>query len=70
LIVVEEAPHAGGWGANIAALAADKGVYWLDAPVKRVNMGNALVAYSPPLEDEVVPNVNRIAQAVRDLMAE
>jgi acetoin:2,6-dichlorophenolindophenol oxidoreductase subunit beta len=70
LMVVEEAPHSGGWGANIAALAADKGIYWLDAPVKRVNMGLALVAYSPPLEDEVVPNVKRIAQSVRDLMNE
>ncbi len=70
LLIVEEAPHAGGWGATIAALAADRGIYLLDAPVKRVNMGGALVAYSPPLEDEVVPNAKRIAQAVRDLVAE
>jgi pyruvate dehydrogenase E1 component beta subunit len=70
LIVVEEAPHAGGWGGDIVSLAADKGIYWLDAPVRRVNMGGALVAYSPPLEDEVVPNVKRIAQAIRDLMQE
>jgi acetoin:2,6-dichlorophenolindophenol oxidoreductase subunit beta len=70
LIVVEEAPHSGGWGATIAALVADKGIYWLDAPIKRVNMGNALVAYSPPLEDEVVPNVQRIAQSIRDLVKE
>jgi len=70
LIVVEEAPHAGGWGGDIVSMAADKGIYWLDAPVKRVNMGGALVAYSPPLEDEVVPNVKRISQAIRDLMSE
>jgi pyruvate dehydrogenase E1 component beta subunit len=70
LLIVEEAPHAGGWGATIAALAADRGIYLLDAPVKRVNMGGALVAYSPPLEDEVVPNAKRIAQAVRELVAE
>jgi acetoin:2,6-dichlorophenolindophenol oxidoreductase subunit beta len=70
LMVVEEAPQAGGWGGDIVSMAADKGIYWLDAPVKRVNMGGALVAYSPPLEDEVVPNAKRIAQAVRDLMKE
>lgn len=70
LLIVEEAPHSGGWGATIAALAADQGIYLLDAPVRRVNMGGALVAYSPPLEDEVVPNAKRIAQAVRELMAE
>jgi pyruvate dehydrogenase E1 component beta subunit len=69
LVVVEEAPHGAGWGGDIVSLAADKGLYWLEAPVKRVNMGGALVPYSPPLEDASVPNVQRIAQAVRDVMA-
>jgi pyruvate dehydrogenase E1 component beta subunit len=68
LVIVEEAPHAGGWGASIAALAADQGIYWLDAPVKRVNMGGALIAYSPPLEDAVVPSAARIAAAIREVM--
>jgi pyruvate/2-oxoglutarate/acetoin dehydrogenase E1 component len=45
-------------------------VYWLAAPVRRVNMGAALIAYSPPLEDEVLPNVGRITQAVRAVLAE
>jgi pyruvate dehydrogenase E1 component beta subunit len=70
LLVVEEAPHAGGWGGDIVSLVADKGIYWLEAPVRRVNMGGALVAYSSVLEDEVVPKPARIAQAVRDLLAE
>jgi acetoin:2,6-dichlorophenolindophenol oxidoreductase subunit beta len=70
LVVVEEAPHQAGWGGDIASLAVDEGVYWLAAPVKRVNMGGALIAYSPPLEDEVVPNVSRIVRAVQDVMAE
>ncbi|MBP8109588.1 MAG: alpha-ketoacid dehydrogenase subunit beta [Caldilineaceae bacterium] len=69
LVIVEEAPHSAGWGGDIASLAADEGLYWLDAPVKRVNMGEALIAYSPPLEDAALPNVKRIAQAVRAVMA-
>jgi pyruvate dehydrogenase E1 component beta subunit len=68
LVVVEEAPHSAGWGGDIVSLAADKGIYWLEAPVKRVNMGAALIAYSPPLEDEVVPNVKRICAAAREVM--
>jgi len=68
LVVVEEAPHSAGWGGDIVSLAANEGIYWLDAPVVRVNMGGALVSYSPPLEDEVVPNVTRIAQAVRHVV--
>ncbi len=69
LVVVEEAPHQGGWGGDIVSLAADEGIYWLAAPVKRVNMGAALIAYSPPLEDEVLPNVGRITRAIRAVLA-
>ena len=68
LVVVEEAPHSAGWGGDIVSLAADEGIYWLEAPVKRVNMGEGLIPYSPPLEDEVLPNVARIAQAIREVM--
>ncbi len=67
LVVVEEAPHSAGWGGDIVSLAASKGIYWLDAPVVRVNMGGTLIPYSPPLEDEVIPSVKRITQAIRDV---
>jgi pyruvate dehydrogenase E1 component beta subunit len=66
LVVVEEAPDAGGWGATIAALAAREGIYYLEAPVNRVNLGGALIAYSPPLEDHALPNVDRIAEGIRE----
>ena len=69
LVVVEEAPHSAGWGGDIVSLAADEGIYWLEAPVKHVNMGEALIAYSPPLEDGALPNVAHIKQAIRDVMA-
>jgi acetoin:2,6-dichlorophenolindophenol oxidoreductase subunit beta len=65
LVIVEESVHSAGWGGDIVSLIADEGIYLLDAPVKRVNMGAALVAYSPPLEDHVVPNPTRIAEVVR-----
>ncbi|GAB4520614.1 MAG: alpha-ketoacid dehydrogenase subunit beta [Anaerolineae bacterium] len=68
LIVVEEAPHSAGWGGDIVSLAANEGIYWLEAPVIRVNMGHALVPYSPPLEDAVLPNVERIMQAAHRVM--
>lgn len=68
IVTVEEAPHSAGWGGDIASLAATEGAYWLAAPVKRVNMGGALVAYSPPLEDEVLPNVSRIVREVKAVM--
>lgn len=68
LVVVEESPHSAGWGGDIVSLAADEGIYWLEAPVKRVNMGQVLIPSSAPLEDAALPNVERITQAVREVM--
>lgn len=68
LVVVEESPHSAGWGGDIVSLAADEGIYWLDAPVKRVNMGQVLVPSSAPLEDASMPNVERITAAVREVL--
>ncbi len=70
LLIVEEAPRLGGWGASVAALVADEGLFHLDAPIKRVNMENALIAYSPVLEDEIIPNVARIEKAIRQLLSD
>jgi pyruvate/2-oxoglutarate/acetoin dehydrogenase E1 component len=69
LVVVEESPHSAGWGGDLVSLAADKGIYWLDAPVKRVNIGGSLIPYSPPLEEAAIPSVERIATAVREVVA-
>jgi pyruvate/2-oxoglutarate/acetoin dehydrogenase E1 component len=70
LVIVEESVHSAGWGGDIVSLVADEGVYFLNAPIKRVNMGAALVAYSPPLEDHVVPNPLRIADSVRVVISQ
>lgn len=69
LVVVEEAPHASGWGGDIVSLAADQGIFYLDAPVKRVNMGNVMFAYSEPLEKLAIPSPERIKAAVREVLA-
>jgi pyruvate/2-oxoglutarate/acetoin dehydrogenase E1 component len=70
LVVVEEAPHASSWGGDLASLAADEAIYWLDSPVKRVNMGGAMFAYSEPLETLAIPSVARIADTIRNLVKE
>jgi pyruvate/2-oxoglutarate/acetoin dehydrogenase E1 component len=68
LVIVEEAPQSGGWGGDIVSLAADEAIYYLEAPVKRVNLGASLIPYSPPLEDAAIPTAERIAEAVREVM--
>ncbi len=69
LVVAEEAPHASSWGGDLVSLAADQGIYYLDAPVKRVNMGGAMFAYSEPLEKLAIPSTERITEAIREVMA-
>ena len=66
LVIAEEAPHTSSWGGDLASLAADEGIYYLDAPVKRVNMGRAMFAYSEPLETLAIPSVDRITAAIRE----
>jgi pyruvate/2-oxoglutarate/acetoin dehydrogenase E1 component len=58
----------GGFGGEIAALLADKGFNYLDGPVKRVGGLFCPIPYSPTMEQLYLPNVDRIMEAVRDLI--
>jgi 2-oxoisovalerate dehydrogenase E1 component len=70
LLIVDEAFAPFGLGAEIAAQLADRGFDALDAPIRRLNGAHTPTPYSPALEAAVVPNPERIAQAIRDLVAE
>jgi 2-oxoisovalerate dehydrogenase E1 component len=70
LLIVDEAFGPCGIGAEIAAQLSDRGFDDLDAPIRRLNGVHTPTPYSPPLESAVVPNPDRIAQAIRDLLAE
>lgn len=69
LVVVEEQPHAGGWGATLISELTLRGVPWESAPVAVSLPPETPIPYSPPLEDLVVPSVDRIASAARSLAA-
>ena len=70
LLIVDEAFSPCGMGAEIAARVADTGFDDLDAPIRRLNGAFAPTPYSPPLEKGVTPQVEDIAQAIRDLVEE
>lgn len=67
LVVVEEQPHAGGWGATLISELTLGGFPWESAPVAVSFPPATPIPYSPPLEDIVVPSVDRIASAARSL---
>ena len=70
LLIVEETPAAFGLGAEVAARVADAGFDSLDAPIRRVSGVFAPTPYSPSLEAAVVPSIEQIVLAVRQLMQE
>ena len=69
LVVVEENPYQGGWGATIASIVADEGFELLDAPVRRVAAANVPLPFADSLEEVVMPTVDKLTAAVRSLAA-
>ena len=70
LLVVDETFAPYGFASEVAAVVSDQGFNDLDAPIKRLNGAFSPTPYSPTLEKAVVPNVDDIVQAIRDLIAE
>lgn len=68
LVIVEEDNLTNGWGAEVAALAADEVFEWLDAPIKRVAAPDVPPPFAPVLERAYVPSEARVVQAVLDSM--
>ena len=68
LLIVQEAPVFAGFGAEIAATVAEKGLYDLDCPIARLGGWEAPIPFSPSLEDAVVPNAARIVETIRGML--
>jgi 2-oxoisovalerate dehydrogenase E1 component len=67
LLVAYEDHRSFGYGAEIAAWAAEELFEWLDAPVVRVAGADTPVGYSPPLEDFILPQQAHLEAAIREL---
>ena len=64
VVVVQEAPRVAGFGAEIAAILAEKAMLDLRGPVLRVTGYDVPYPYWK-IEDEYMPSVERVVQAVR-----
>lgn len=67
LMIVHEANLTGGFGAEIAARAAQEGFWMLDAPVVRVGAPDIRVPAAPSLQTELMVNADRIVRAAKGL---
>ncbi|MBI2887760.1 MAG: alpha-ketoacid dehydrogenase subunit beta [Chloroflexi bacterium] len=66
LVVVDEDNPRCSVARDIAALVADKGFDYLDAPIKTVTAPHTPVPFSGVLEDAYVPDAARVVRAVRE----
>ena len=68
VVVVDEANQTCAAGAQVSALIAERGFEDLDGPVLRVASPDVPIPFSPPLEAAVLPSVDRIREACRQLL--
>ena len=68
VVVVDEANSTCAAGAQVAALIAERAFEDLDGPVVRVATPDCPIPFSPPLEQAVLPSIDRVREAIRELL--
>src|SRR3954451_11762199 len=69
VVLLQEATRSAGVMAEVAALIAEEAWEDLDGPVKRVSAPDVPIPFSPPLERAVLPQVDDVREACRELLA-
>lgn len=67
-LIVHEAVKRGGVGAEVSALISEHAIEYLDAPVVRIGAKAYPVPFSPPLEREIVPQIDDVSKMILDLL--
>lgn len=68
VLVAHEATRSCGVGAEVAALIAAEAFEHLDAPVRRLTAPDVPIPFSPPLEREVLPQLDDMKEACDELL--
>ncbi|HYB22103.1 MAG TPA: alpha-ketoacid dehydrogenase subunit beta [Thermodesulfobacteriota bacterium] len=67
LVTAEEGTKMGGVGAEIAAMVAEEGLQYLDAPVKRIAGAESIIPSSAYADQMVIPQIPDIVREVKEL---
>lgn len=68
LVLVDQAPRHGSVASHIAAEVAEHGFESLKAPIKLVTALDTTIPYSEPMESYVLPNEEKIVNAVKSVL--
>jgi 2-oxoisovalerate dehydrogenase E1 component beta subunit len=69
VLVAHEATRSCGVGAEVASLIAEEAFEHLDAPIRRLTAPDVPIPFSPPLEQRVLPGLEDMKEACRELLA-
>ncbi|HSI79850.1 MAG TPA: alpha-ketoacid dehydrogenase subunit beta [Solirubrobacterales bacterium] len=69
VLVAHEATQSCGVGAEVSALVSEHAFEDLDAPVRRLTTPDVPIPFSPPLEQAVLPQLEDMKEACRELLA-
>jgi pyruvate/2-oxoglutarate/acetoin dehydrogenase E1 component len=69
VLIAHEATRSCGAGAEVAALIGEEAFEDLDAPVRRLTTPDVPIPFSPPLEQAVLPQLDDMKGACRELLA-
>ncbi len=67
LVIIHEAARTCGVGAEVAAIVAEKGLYDLQSPIRRVTGYDTIMPYFR-LEMDYMPSVKKITDAIRETL--
>jgi len=67
LVIFTEECETGSFAGQVAAIVADEGFDYLDAPIKRVNAPDTPVPYGIIMEDFWIPNEDKLIKAVNEI---
>ena len=65
LVIAHEGWKRWGFGAEVAAMVAEKAIDWLDAPILRVGARDTPMPYNDKLERLVIPSTEDIVDAIK-----
>lgn len=68
VLIFHEDKVFNGFGAEVAAMIADKAFEWLDAPVMRAGSENTPVGFHPVLEKAILPDEAKVFDALQKLL--